>query len=711
MAEILGIIERVISLGQQIADRIGAYNEAKASLKRLENILELLKEVVVTITKSNVGTAKIVIIRDTLVDAQKVYVKYVEKLDAKENIHRKNLATVKKFVGIYKAPSILIEIENTIVNVERYLNITKSSMTELREALTNTIDQLVTRLTKECQELQEKLDCCTLSIEPFFAGLGSDNPEALSFWKDRFRSAELSISSIAPYESMYVSWARFVHELEVNFPLKNIPTATNEAYLGDIDAIRQHGNRYYIDQTRTRNLKDIRPLWLPALRKALDPLHRGYIKPHDYFSFLGGESLSKKLRQVVLDSCGYGIFVECQRTSSDIALPSEIESPAHAVGWMSVCQIISVPSPAELGIFIYDKDDEVIKPNLANLVKNFTYPKNDIWVYVRYLQTGQIEKKLLSENVRMLGGLRIGISIAICYALENGSCTWSDSLSIVELEACAGGRYIVTAGSKENTNVFVTKPPIGFGQPDDSEETILPEFDYCLLGPSTIFAQEPKVGEKIQIKAEEYWYDYKVTAVNGENVEYVDWYSTSDTNDNILTEDDEDDSIGFSYQFEDLKKGNSKSWCPWTRGVSNSDIRPYRCLHVGDLVEAPVVYPDYRFHYYGLEESQLYLPARIIDVQGDQYLVKFSPAVIAYKWWPGPNDKEFPREPNANETVKNPFVGVQVMVSMDRVRPYVGAGPHPVLGTQSIRPQSYSAFQGAQFTDQQRIDENILWKQ
>jgi hypothetical protein len=74
----------------------------------------------------------------------------------------------------------------------------------LREALTNTIDELVTRLKNDCQKLQEKLDRCTLSIEPyFFEGFGSDNPEAISFWKDRFRSAELSISSIVPYEVSY----------------------------------------------------------------------------------------------------------------------------------------------------------------------------------------------------------------------------------------------------------------------------------------------------------------------------------------------------------------------------------------------------------------------------------------------------------------------------------------------------------------------------
>ncbi|CAG8735367.1 5368_t:CDS:2, partial [Funneliformis caledonium] len=244
-------------------------------------------------------------------------------------------------------------------------------------------------------------------------------------------SAELTISSVAPYE------ARFIHELKVTFELRNIPTATKEDYFSFIDDIRWYSNRYYIDSTGMRNLKDIRPLWIPSLQKALDLLYKGYIKPHDYLNFLGKDSLSNKLRQVILDSCGY-----------------EIESPAHSVSWMSACQIILVPTLTELGIFIYEKNNQ---KRFNNLIENITYPKNDIWVYVRYLQTGQIEKKLISKNVQMLGGLRTGISISILENFENGSSVWSDNLLIVELKACTGGRYIVTAESGDNAIVFKAK--------------------------------------------------------------------------------------------------------------------------------------------------------------------------------------------------------------------------------------------------------------
>ncbi|CAG8549079.1 12840_t:CDS:2 [Funneliformis caledonium] len=714
MTDIVSIIERVISVGQQIAERLEAHTEAAESLLKLANILGMLKDMFADIDYSHVNKSYIVSIKDTLERTQKVYMKCAEDLDIKDK--KSFSGKLKKVAGIYKAPSILADIQKSIVDVERHLNITDKAL----KALANTIDELVTRLKSDCQQLQEKLERCTLSTDSFtLENLGSDNPEAISFWKERFRSAELSISSVAPYENMYVSWARFVHELEVTFQLKNIPTAIMKN--GTIDDFRRYGNRYYINSTGTRNLKDIRPLWIPSLRKALDPLHKGYIKPHDYLSFLGDDSLSKKLRQVVLDSCGYGIFVECQRTSGDISLPSEIESPAHSVGWMSACQIVSVPTSTELGIFIYEKNAQ---QRFNNLIEDITYPKNDIWVHVRYLQTGQIEKKLISKNVRIIGGLRIGTSIAILETLENGLSAWSDSHLIVELKACFGGRYIVTAGSGENVLVFKTKPQTGFddrviqnNQLDNFAD--IPEFDYCILGPSTVFTQEPKVGEKIQINVDGLWHDVKVTAVNGKFVKHVGWSPTSDPKsstekEGVENDEDTEKYDGYYLTEDELyaqQKNPDRCWCPWTDGVSSSDIRPYRCLHVGDLVEAPVIYPDYLFRYHGLEESQLYLPARIIDVQDDQYLVKFSPAVSAYTWWPGntSSDNEFPREPGSKETVKNPFNGVQVTMSMDRVRPYT-AGPHPVLGTQSIRPHSWSTFQGVQFTDLQQIDENILWK-
>ncbi|CAG8698988.1 4269_t:CDS:2, partial [Scutellospora calospora] len=237
--------------------------------------------------------------------------------------------------------------------------------------------------------------------------------------------------------------------------------------------------------------------------------------------------------------------------------------------------------------------------------------------------TGQIEPKILTKDIRTFGGLRVGISISICDFQENGSKIWSGKFSVMELKACAGGRYIVTAESDANTIIFVTKRPVGFDnfviQIDPLEDlTDLPELDYCLLGPSTVFTQKPKVGEKIQVNVGGLWHDVKVTEVNDKDVKYVNWSSTEnlEVSEDVIYLEDSEDVIGFSDDmYITAEKGERRNWCPWKDGITKWDIRPYRCLHVGDLVEAPVVYPDYNYCYHSLEESQLYLTARIIEVE------------------------------------------------------------------------------------------------
>ena len=115
-------------------------------------------------------------------------------------------------------------------------------------------------------------------------------------------------------QKYYVSWARFVHEVETSFILKMIPTGTFETE--NLDRVRLQGSRYSINQGGIRRLSTIRPLWLPALRSALDPLHKGYVKPEDYFGLIHEYSLSDTLRSARrfisplspfgLDSLGFG---------------------------------------------------------------------------------------------------------------------------------------------------------------------------------------------------------------------------------------------------------------------------------------------------------------------------------------------------------------------------------------------------------------------
>jgi len=236
MTDIVSIIDRIISLGQEIYARIEANKEALDSIKQLEKILGQLKNVFANIINSNFDKSHIVSIKDTLERTQSVYAKCAKDLGVNEDQSGKNYKKVKQIFRISKSPNILADIQRTMNEVKYHVEFTKDSLSiiqrsqvsqmpttstsvttttttttstsilgsELKEIFAAPFNELLTRFKNECKELQEKLDRCTISIEPyFFEGFGSDNPEAISFWKDRFRSEELNISSIAPYEASY----------------------------------------------------------------------------------------------------------------------------------------------------------------------------------------------------------------------------------------------------------------------------------------------------------------------------------------------------------------------------------------------------------------------------------------------------------------------------------------------------------------------------
>jgi len=299
-------------------------------------------------------------------------------------------------------------------------------------------------------------------------------------------------------QKYYVSWARFVHEVETSFILKMIPTGTFETE--NLDRVRLQGSRYSINQGGIRRLSTIRPLWLPALRSALDPLHKGYVKPEDYFGLIHEYSLSDTLRRLVLESAGYGTLVECERASGDLALPAAIESPSGHIGWISA-QIVAVPTPDELGIVTVQ---EVMESSNDALFAYFNGMAGDVHVYVRYLQTGQIERKSLSKQVRPVGGISVGAALSIHYELDSGDHAWSCDLRITEFKACQGGEYIITACWGSTSVEFSTRPVkassvIMLHGKDNSSSFTIPEFDYTLLGPSKVFIHPPKVGEKVQV--------------------------------------------------------------------------------------------------------------------------------------------------------------------------------------------------------------------
>ncbi|EGZ70965.1 hypothetical protein NEUTE2DRAFT_159242 [Neurospora tetrasperma FGSC 2509] len=552
------------------------------------------------------------------------------------------------------------------------------------------IDRIVGSLMKECENLRRRLQEATLFPDPSVVqDYQAQNPEAASFWKDRFQKEQLNASNLR-YETLYVFWVRFVYEVDTLFVLNKIPTGV--FYPGDIDLVRQQGSYYWIDQGGTRRLSTIRPFWLPALRSALDPLHKGYVKPHDYFNLLQDSSLSDTLRRLALENAGYGTLVECERASGDLPLPAAIESPSDHVGWISA-QIVAVPTPEELGIVT---ERQVLDSSSDALFAYFNNTTQDVHIYVRYLQTGQIERKSLSKQVRPVGGISLGATLSIRYELESGDHGWSGDLQITEFKACVGSNAIVfsTRPVKDSFSKMLRDD-------DNPSSSIIPGFECTLLGPSTAFSHPPKVGEKVQVEYDGLWYDSRVTVVDGDEIEFVDWDSALEQGPIDATEtqddpgsDDEYGSDGFFFpeeQLTELGKGMRRLWRPWRRNIQRYDVRPYRCFHIGDTVEAPVMYPDFRYHYHVTDNSEL-------------------PALSVHSWWLGriPKGEQIDLVPGSGIKVENPFDFNRVTVGMDRVRPF-SPGPRPVLGIQSAKPAGWSSFQGVRLCNLEDLLERSLW--
>lgn len=219
----------------------------------------------------------------------------------------------------------------------------------------------------------------------------------------------------------------------------------------------------------------------------------------------------------------------------------------------------------------------------------------------------------------------------------------------------------------------------------------------------------------VQIYFDGCWWDSRVTAVDGDEIEYIDWetlpkdYEIDDKQAGLSEADA--DVLGFSQeQLTRLEKATRRPWRTWQKGPVHCGVRPYRRFHIGDVVEAPVMYPDFRLHYHEIDKSQLYLPARIVGVQGDNYVIEFSPLNSVLLWWPGniPHSQEIDLIPGSGNMLKNPYDSSRVVIGMDLVRPHI-AGPRPALGVQSAKPLGWSAFQGAHFCGLENLVEKNLW--
>ncbi|PHH62898.1 hypothetical protein CDD81_6616 [Ophiocordyceps australis] len=763
VSDILTTLNVLIKLGQEIKDRLDSLNQAAEDLHLLTTNLQILLTVFENPDNENIikkHVSEFVALLDVLQSIADSCTKCAKALDI-EPSGEKNAGDNRELSGkkllrriwiLNKIPSLLADIQRKAKHLQsvysavsvvilqdikiRQSETARREVTEPQRAvgqdvmpedllnrdfITNfaSIDLMLGSLMKECQSLRQQLqDTVICPDRSAIEHYEEQNPEGMAFWKDRFQKNELNLSTLR-YEVLYVSWARFIHEVEQSIVLNMMPTAVYET--GNIDVVRRLGSRYIIKPNGTRRLPTIRPLWLPALQSALDPFHRGYVKPQNYFNFLQTSSLSEKIQALAFENAGYGTLVECERDSSDIALPASIESSSDHVGWLSA-QIVAVPTPEELGIAT---EEEVLESTNQDLFSCFSGATQDIYVYVRYLETGQIERKSLLRQIRPIGGIAVGATLSTRHEFESGAHAWGPDLHVTEFYACYGGQYNITAGTGSNTTLFSTTPikksfeNMLRGDVQNAAST-LPELDYLLLGPSRTFFTAPCIGEKIQIEYDGYWHDSRVTAVEDDEVEFVDWDAVPSISDrsNAVSQDgrasDQEDTFDLLFspqQLTTLGKGTRRVWQPWRRNTTRYDVRPYRCLHVGDYIDAPVMYPDFRLYYHDIVDSQLHLPARIINVQGDHYVVEFSPALLAHEWWPGRQPKGTPIEvvPGSGVTVENPHDFNRLTVSMDLVRP-LSLGPGPVLGVQSAKPARWTSFQGVRLGNLEDLLEKSLWE-
>ncbi|KAF2417702.1 hypothetical protein EJ08DRAFT_654437 [Tothia fuscella] len=539
VGDVLGIVTILIKVGKDLYNRIDSIKQAPTDLQlltdQLEVVSKVLKESENDIMAYSSGFTRMLNILKSIQDSYNKCAKTLGVEPAgiiiaaqKTAFHGKNFT--KRVVIFARIPIILAEIREKAVQLDKISSIlTVSILSEVRKHQKNSngnephkspvaidttlhddwrylnlstgfvsIDRMVANLMKECKDLEHLLQETTLvpdtsAVEDYEA----QNPEGASFWKDRFQNGNLYASALR-YETFYVSWARFVHEVEKSFILKAVPTGIFET--GNLDCIRAKGSRYSMNQSGTRCLSTIRPLWLPALRSALDPLHKGYVKPEDYFNLIHDCSLSDALRRLVFEGAGYGTLVQCERASGDLALPAAIESPSGHIGWLAA-QIVAVPTPDELGIVTLR---DVMASSSDALFAGFSGSPGDVHVYVRYLQTGQIERKSLSKQVRPVGSISVGVSLSIRRELDSGDHAWSCDLRISEFKACQGGEYVITACDGLTSVEFFTRPlKTSFDGMlsgiRNSSNFALPEFDCTLLGPSKVFIHPPKVGEKVQV--------------------------------------------------------------------------------------------------------------------------------------------------------------------------------------------------------------------
>ncbi|KAJ4159453.1 uncharacterized protein LMH87_008353 [Akanthomyces muscarius] len=280
----------LIKLGCEIKSRLEALNQAAEDLQLLTANLQLLVTVFENPANETIlaaHVAEFVAILDILESIAKSCTKCAKALEvdsarappAHDTIEAFGRKMIRRIWILNRIPSLLAEIQHKAEHLQKvYSAVSIVILQDLRanqsqsspgtelardstlvgrgsnyadlnglDFTTNfaSIDLILGNLMNECKNLRQQLHESVIRPDASATEhYQQQNPEGMTFWRDRFQKKELGPSSLR-YETLYVSWARFVHEVETSFTLNNIPTGVFET--GNIDALRELGRRYSID--------------------------------------------------------------------------------------------------------------------------------------------------------------------------------------------------------------------------------------------------------------------------------------------------------------------------------------------------------------------------------------------------------------------------------------------------------------------------------
>ena len=244
--DIVSTLGTLIKLGLEIKTRLDSLNQAAEDLQLLTANLMLLLEIFedpVNEALIKTRVSEFVHILDVLQSIANSCIKYAEALDvdlagettATKKAERRGAKFIKRLRAFAKIPELLAEIQRKADQLQQICNVvstlivhdfrvqqgrtsgkeTVESTAVVKETTTHenfldldlstnfaSIDQIVGNLIKECNHLRQQIQEATLipdtsAVQAFQA----QNPEAASFWKDRFQNGELNASTLR-YEVM-----------------------------------------------------------------------------------------------------------------------------------------------------------------------------------------------------------------------------------------------------------------------------------------------------------------------------------------------------------------------------------------------------------------------------------------------------------------------------------------------------------------------------